>query len=380
MITERVDTIENRWSTEQLMVGASLSKWMAVLKANDFDVHPAYLHRAAWITAMSLPSSALGRMEDVLYGRQLMNMDVDPPPLFILGHWRSGTTHLHNLLGRDPSTTSSQLWQVVFPQSMITTGKIGPKLLKGMIPDKRSYDNMALSWHEYAEDEIALAKLTGMSLYAGFMFPDTAAKYEKYIDFLECTDAEKRTWKHAFEYFVKKMMIASGGKRVIIKSCPHTARIRLLLEMYPTAKFVHIHRHPYETFASLLHMRGKVDWENYLQKPGKNFLDARREQSAVIGEKLYTRVIEDRKLIPAENWIELAYSDFAGNELPHLEKLYAQFNLPDWERYKRVITPYLDSLKGYQKNKLKIDQELKDFVYDRWRIVFDTYGYERNYP
>jgi hypothetical protein len=24
-----------------------------------------------------------------------------PPPLFVLGHWRSGTTHLHNLLAVD---------------------------------------------------------------------------------------------------------------------------------------------------------------------------------------------------------------------------------------------------------------------------------------
>lgn len=376
----RVETIENRWSTEQLMVGAPFSRWLEVLQKNDFDVHRTYWHRAAFVTALSLPSSVLGRVEDAVYGRQIMNMTVDPEPLFILGHWRSGTTHLHNLLGRDPNHTFSTLWQVVFPGSMILTGNVGPKLLKGLLPNKRSYDNVAQGWNEAAEDEIALAKLTGMSLYAGFMFPDQAPTYEKYIDFLECTDAEKRRWKSSFEYFIKKIMIATGGKRVIVKSCPHSARIRMILEMFPNAKFLHIHRNPYETFASMMHMRGKVDWENFLQRPQTNFLDQRREQTAVIGERVYERLIEDRQFIPPENLIEIPYAEFAGNELPWLQRAYTQFGLGDWNRYERTISPYLASIKDYQRNKLNIDPELQDFVYDRWKIVFDTYGYPKEYP
>lgn len=375
----RVEALQNRWSTEQLMAGSQLTSWLKVLQTNDFDVHPAYWHRAAWVTALSLPASILGHAEDAIYGRQIADMDVDPDPIFILGHWRSGTTHLHNLLGRDPAHTSSTLWQVVFPGSMILTGGIGPRLLKGMLPEKRTYDNVALGWHEFAEDEIAIAKLTGMSLYAGFMFPDQASKYERYIDFLECTDAERRRWKHALEYMIKKIMIATGGKRVIIKSCPHSARIRMILEMYPNARFLHIHRNPYETFASMLHMRGKVDWENFLQRPQKNFLDQRWDQTAIIGKRVYERLIEDRHLIPPENLIEIPYADFAGNELEWLEKAYTQLRFPEWERYKRVITPYLDSLKGFQRNKLTIDPELQAFVYDQWRIVFDTYGYSKDY-
>jgi hypothetical protein len=376
----RVEELESKWSTDQLMAGINFSSWMKLLARNEFDVHPEYLHRAAWLTGLSVPSSALSRMEDAIYARTLADMDVDPEPLFILGHWRSGTTHMHNLLGRDPNHTFSTLWQVVFPGSMLLTGKAGPRLLKGALPDKRSYDNVRQGWNEAAEDEIALAKMTGLSLYVGFMFPDRAAEYEKYIDFLECTHAEKQRWKHAFQYFIKKIMLATGGKRVIVKSCPHSARIRMILEMYPNAKFVHIHRNPYETFASMMHMRGKVDWENFVQRPHQSFLDQRREQTAVIGERVFERLIEDRKFIPPENFYEVAYDDFCGNELERLEAIYTRFGLPDWERYKAAITPYLSSLQGYKKNPLTIDRELQDFVYDRWRLVFDTYGYRKEYP
>ena len=47
---------------------------------------------------------------------------IDPTPLFILGHWRSGTTHMHNLLGKDPNHTYPTLWQVIFPDSFLVTG------------------------------------------------------------------------------------------------------------------------------------------------------------------------------------------------------------------------------------------------------------------
>jgi len=373
-----VKEIENRWSTEQLITGIEIPEWIALLAKNNFKVDPVYLHRAAWITGWSLPATLFGRLEDAIYGKRLAQMDVDPTPIFLLGHWRTGTTHLHNLFMRDPNHTSPTYYQVVFPTAFLLTGNIVPRLAAGALAETRSYDNVKQGWHEAAEDEIALAKLTGLSIYCSFMFPESASQYEKYVDFLEATPAERERWKAAFVYFIKKIMLATG-KRVVVKSCPHTARVRMLLELFPDAKFVHIHRNPYETFASTLHLRSKVDWENFFQRPEDTFLQQRWEQTATIGHTIWERVIEDRKLIPKENFVEIAYEDFQGKELDYLRTMYTQFKLPDWERYEGVIRPYLESLAGYKKNKLKIDQKLKDFVWERWRTVFDTYGYPREY-
>lgn len=372
--------IQKRWSTDQLITGIEFGDWFKMLAQNGFKVDKEYFHRAAWITGWSVPATVFGKLEDARYGRQLASMKIDPTPLFILGHWRSGTTHMHNLLGRDPNHCYTSIYQCVFADHFLTTGRLGPRLLAGSLGETRSYDNVAHGWHAAAEDEIALMKLTnGLSFYTALMFPDQAPKFEKYIDFLEAKPEERRRWKKALEYFVKKVMIAEGGKRVVVKSCAHSARIRMILDMFPDAKFIHIHRHPARTFRSMVHMRSKVDWENFMKRPDQSFIDQRKEHTAAIGERLYTRLIEDRALIPDENLVEVAYDELVGNELDVLRDIYARLRLPDWEQYERAIIPYLESIAGYKVNKLTIEPELEEFVYDRWRIVYDTYGYDKEY-
>lgn len=39
----------------------------------------------------------------VLYSQAVARQPLHPEPVFILGHPRTGTTHLHNLLSRDPA-------------------------------------------------------------------------------------------------------------------------------------------------------------------------------------------------------------------------------------------------------------------------------------
>lgn len=380
MEKRRVSEVENRWSTDQLVTGIELQDWLKMLNDNGWKVDPTYFHRFAWISAWSLPSMLLGRFEDARYARQLAGMDIDPTPIFILGHWRSGTTHLHNLLGRDPNHTFTTVYQCVFPTSFLTGEKFVPQLTGRFLTETRTYDNVAHGWFEAAEDEIALTKLHGLSPYVSFMFPDNRAKYARYIDFIECTDKERQRWKDGLEYLIKKVMISTGGKRVIIKSCTHAARIRLLLEMFPNAKFVHIHRNPYECFASTLHMRSHTDWENFFHLPEENWEGERMEQTAMLGSRIFERMHEDKHLIPAENYYEIAYEDLCGNEMAVMKDIYERFDLPDREQYYEVIGEYVESLKGYKRNKLSIDQDLKDFVWERWPQAFEPYGYQREYP
>ena len=377
----RVHQVEKRWSTDQLITGIELQDWIKLLDQNGWRVDPTYFHRFAWITGWALPATLLGRLEDARYARQLATMPIDPTPLFILGHWRSGTTHLHNLLGRDPNHTYTTVYQCVFPTSFLTGNALNvPGLTGRFLTDTRTYDNVKHGWNEAAEDEIALAKLCGLSPYISFMFPDNAPRYAKYVDFIECTERERQVWKDALSYLVKKVMIATGGKRVVVKSCTHAARIRLLLEMFPDAKFVHIHRNPYECFASTLHMRSHTDWENFFHLPDENYEGERIEQTAQLGQRIFERLYEDKHLIPEQNYYEVAYEDLCGNELQYLREIYARFNLPDWDAYHATISDYLDGLKGYRRNDLNINQDLMDLVWDRWRVAFDAYGYPREYP
>jgi hypothetical protein len=376
---ERVDHVEDRWSQEQLVSGIELPGLVHLLARHKFGVSPVYFHRLAMIAGISLPSTVLGGVERLVWGRTVANTPIDPVPLFILGHWRSGTTHLHNLLGRDPAHTYSNVWQAVFPGNFLVSGKLGPKLLKNMLTETRTYDAVKQGWFEAAEDEIALLKLNGgLSFYGALLFPDEVLKYEKYVDFHDATEAERTRWKDALELLIRKMMVASGGKRVVVKSCPHSARIPMILDRFPTAKFVHIHRHPARVFASMMHMREKVDWENHMQRPTRAFVDDRRELTARLGERVFTRLIEDRANIPAGNLFELAYDGLCGNEMAVMRKLYSDLGLPGWDAYEPQLQAYVDGLKGYKRNALALDDELQAYVYDRWRVVYDTYGYPKD--
>jgi hypothetical protein len=375
----RVQNIMKRWSTDQLITGIETADWLKMLSSNNWRVDPTYAHRVAWVGGWSVPASIAGRIEDARFGRELAAMRIDPEPLFVLGHWRSGTTHTHNLLGRVPEHTYPTVFQAVFPGAFLTTGNVVPQLTASFMDDTRTYDNVKHGWDEAAEDEIALAKLTGMSPYISFMFPEQSAKYEKYVDFQSCTSAEKEKWKNAFSYFIKKIMLQTGGKRVVVKSCTHTARVRLLLEMFPNAKFVYIHRHPYEVFASTLHMRSHTDWENFFQVPEENWESVREQQTLLLGQRLFDRYVEDRTLIPEENLIELKYADLCGNEMEVMESLWKQFELPNWAGAERVLGEYTAGLSGYKRNKLRIKPKQRKMVADAWASAFEHGGYSTDY-
>ncbi len=375
----RVRRLERLFNTDQLITGIELRLWFRLLAGARFRVSARYLHRVAWITGWSVGATAVGAVERRRYDRRIASTPSDPPPIFILGHWRSGTTHLHNLLGRDPDNTYPTVYQVVFPTAFMLTSRTIPPLTAGMLSDTRGYDNVAQGWHEAAEDEIALAKLTGLSPYLAFMLPDLLPRYERYFDFLQAREHERDEWKAALRWFVGKIRLHSGGRRPVIKSCAHMARIRMVLDVFPDAKFVHIHRNPFTVAASTIHMREQTDWENFLQVPQTAFVEGLATQVAVVGQRLFEQFFADRALIPPENFIEIAYPDLVARPREVLDSVYRQFGIPQGDRYDATIGGYLDSLRDYQTNKLSIDDELADLVRVHWKAVFEEYGYSMDH-
>ncbi len=56
---------------------------------------------------------------------------------------------------------------------------------------------------------------------------------------------------------------SNGGdtnRRMVVKSPVHTARVRVLLEMFPNAQFVYVHRDPYVVLQSSAHMADAYYW------------------------------------------------------------------------------------------------------------------------
>lgn len=191
-------------------------------------------------------------------------------PVFILGHPRTGTTHLHNLLCKDDRFAYATTFAVGFPSSFLNTAWLAPYLGLLIIDDTRPMDNMALAWNSPQEDELAVNQLSaGASAYMPLMFMRRERLFRRYYSMKDAAAGELERWRDAFLYFCKKLQLSSGGtrKRLLLKSPVHTARVNLFHAMFPKATFIFIHRHPYEVFQSAVHMADAYYWQCYFQLP-----------------------------------------------------------------------------------------------------------------
>ncbi len=227
--------LKHRWSvSHNYLAGITAGDWWRLLCQNRFAIAPAYWHRAAFITLASLMNSYHWRSEQRCYGEAIEQVQITHPPLFILGHWRSGTTLLHYLLAQDVSQFNfANTYQVVNPRTFLSTEEMFTRRFAGLVPATRPMDNMSLSFGSPQEDEFAPLLLTLHSLYLGISFPRRLDDYARYLTFRNAPRNEIEQWQRAFEWFCKKLTL-KNDKALILKSPAHTARFGSSWRCFPT--------------------------------------------------------------------------------------------------------------------------------------------------
>src|SRR5207344_800455 len=106
-------------------------------------------------------------------------------------------------------------------------------------------------------------------------------------------------------WFLKKLT-RKFQRPLILKSPPNTGRIKLILEMFPEARFVHIHRNPYVVYQSTRHLH-LTSWENFaLQGTDVSVVHDQiiRQYQAMMGA-----FFEEQHLIPPGRFCEISYDD-----------------------------------------------------------------------
>jgi hypothetical protein len=353
------------------LTGITLGGWLRVLRDNHYAVGRSYWGRAAVITLASIPNTLLRWWEDWHYGRQVRETKV-ASPLFILGIWRSGTTHLHNLLAQDDGFAYPTTYQVFYPHTFLTTEQRSARLVGFFLPRKRPQDNMALGVDEPQEDEFALCSLTGRAWPMSWAFPRRADNYGRYLTLRELSASEVAEWKAALMGFVRKLSFRYG-RPLVLKSPAHTCRIRLLLELFPEATFVHIHRNPYDVFRSTQHMvRTVLPWWA-LQRPDYSDLE---ECTLRQYREVYDVFFEERGQIPKGQFHEVRFEALEADPVGQVRGIYEALALPDFRRVEPALRRYVESLSGYQKNTLPVlPPDLRERIAGEWRRCFEAWGY-----
>ena len=353
------------------MVGAKWKTFQATSKNQPID--KGYKGKYYLTKGICRILSVLQPLEDARIKKLTGTKEYEDQPVFILGHWRSGTTFVHNILSLDEHFGYNTTYQTVFPNLMLFGQEFFKKTMAYLMPDKRPTDNMELNVDLPQEEEFALSNMTTVNYYNFWFFPKSWNEYtHKYLTFRDASAAEKKEFQDTFRQLVKISLHNTNGTQFLSKNPPHTARVKEILEMYPNAKFIYLMRNPYTVFESTRSFFTNTIQPLKLQDISNEEIEA---QILSVYKTMYEKYEADKTLIPEGNLIEVKFEDVEANALEVTKNIYQKLQIPGFEKARPAIEAYLNKKKGYKKNQYKYEPRTVELVEKNWKFALDQWGY-----
>lgn len=339
-------------------------------------------HRFAWsLSRLSIPIGSIfflpvhsfcHRWQELRWRKRVELETNLEPPIFILGHWRSGTTFLHELMIRDQRHGYPTTYDCFSPTDFLSTANFVHRWFGFVVPERRPMDNMAAGWDRPQEDEFALLNMGVPSIYETLAFPQHGPRHVNYLDFEGVSSTEVEAWKDQWQWFLRRLS-HRDPRRLVLKSPPHMARVQTILEVFPKASFVHIHRNPYDVYASSLRLWTALFETQSCQSPVFENLD---EFVLSNFERLYGAFERQRALIPEGQFCEVRYEDIVTNPVQQLASIYHALDMGDFEAARPAVQQHVDSLSDYRAGSNELSAEQRAQVAQRWQSYFAKYGYD----
>jgi hypothetical protein len=335
-IRHRIRAFAARWLAPYLpyphfMCVAPLDGVLRILWRAEGQIPPAYWPRLVLLLLLSGISTVASLPERAILGVWLRlrppRMEPNNAPVFVLGYFRSGTTFLQNLLEADLTLRSPTWPQVLAPQTFVLGWALLRYLFVPLLPLTRLDAVVPVGAGLPAEDDFALNNLGGMSILAGrAILPRRQAFFNRFHDLDALSADELISWRSHQLAFVQKLTLVAGGRRLLLKSPSHTARVRYLLELFPGAKFVHISRSPEAVFRSNLVLARELQRAFALQSP----LPEDEQEEIITAEYLATELhyLADRSRIPAGDLTEVRLQDLSADPVGEMKRIYRELSLP----------------------------------------------------
>jgi omega-hydroxy-beta-dihydromenaquinone-9 sulfotransferase len=310
--------------------------------------------------------SALGTLQQRLYRRTLGQLELKPP-LFLVGHWRSGTTLLHELLALDESFAAPSTYACFNPHHFLLARHRAPSLNRAVRPT----GDITIAATSPQEEEFALLCMGATSPYEAFMFPSALLQFEALCDPDLFEPTQQQAWNDAITWMLKATACVHGAdKRLLVKSPANSFRVPRLSTLFPGAKFIRLVREPCAVFVSTLSL-WQAMWERYA-------LAAPLAQEVLVDRIFETRLALEQRLkgsirnLPADRLATVRYEEMVADPCGTIERLYERLALGDPSSMLPRVRAYM------ARNPRSVPRSTEDWrplVQARWPEMFDEFDY-----
>jgi hypothetical protein len=317
----------------------------------------------------SAVNSLLAKMQLLAHSEAIEKAKV-PPPIFLLGFWRSGTTFLHELFCCDTGFGFPSTYACMNSAHFLLTEQ-GFHKRRGKQEAYRPMDNMQYSWTSPQEDEFALLCMGAPSPYEALLVPSLMAAPQVLLDLRQRSAEEQDRWKRTIQLFLRELTIQQS-KPMVLKSPTHGFRLPVLSSFFPGSRFVIIERNPYEVFASNLKL-----WKTLLDMYSLESSSSEQIEKFVLAAYLIHEdsIAEGTRNLTGETVSRVRYEDLVADPLTEMRRIYSELNLPGFEDAQPALQQYVASVAGHQRNRLVLSSAQKSSVDEQWGMLIREKGY-----
>lgn len=256
----------------------------------------------------------------------ILDQDI-PRPIFISGLPRSGTTFLHNILAQDPDNLAPLCWETIYPQPQKRPRRGG----RDRRPEK--VDRQISAFARLAPEMIKAHPMTAYSTQecteiTAHIFQslrlDTTHHVPTYRRWLDLTGHRAAYRFH--RRFLQHLQRQKGPGRWILKCPDHIFALEAILEVYPDARFVFLHRDPAKVLASVARLT-EVLRRPFARRIDRYAVGRQVNEHWLAGARLLMEA-DARGLWRPENVRHLEYGAFVADPFRAVTDLYAQFDMP----------------------------------------------------
>jgi omega-hydroxy-beta-dihydromenaquinone-9 sulfotransferase len=347
----------------------SLDAWQRLASKIDRNRSVAGFGTRLLYSSASATNSLLAKMQALAHAEALQKVNV-PPPIFLLGFWRSGTTFLHELFSCDARFGFPSTYACMNPAHFLLSGNV----LHDRLAKQKAYrpmDNMQYSWSSPQEDEFALLCLGAPSPYEALLVPSLMSDPRALLDLRNRSGEEQDRWAQMLQLFLR-LLTVQQSKPMVLKSPTHGFRLPLLPSLFPQSRFVVIERNPYEVFASNLKL-----WHTLLDMYGLESTSSEQIESFVLAAYvIHEEAIAEgiRNLRPG-TVSRVRYEDLVADPLGQIKRIYSELKLTGFEDVQPALEQYIASVSAHQRNRFVLSPAQKDAVDELWGPLIRDKGY-----